>query len=249
VQKRSWSFAVAPLGAPIGVTRWGHYGLPLLLFASAGGDSLEPERMQLIQALGPMIDSGHIKVYAVDGTAMRLLLAGSATPAQRVAALLGFDEWVGAGLVPEVRRDCHSDSLEMLACGCAFGAASALQALLRHPQLIRGAIGVSGTYDLVPWITPAPPAPAPDADTCAAVSPLQWPARPPQVADLAALASRSVTVACAAGDYENQDATTRMASRLREHGVVTRTELWGPEFNFGFASWRAMLPRFVGAWL
>ena len=242
MQKLSWSFSVAPLAAPVGVTRWGHFGTPVVLFASAGGDSLEPERLQLIQALGPLIDSGRIKVYAIDGAAMRVLLAGTATPAERARALFAFDEWVATGLAPQVHRDCHSDALELLACGCAFGAASALQALLRHPGLMRGAIGLSGTYDLRPWISA-------ELAVAMPVSPLQWPGAPPPAEQLARLRTRAVTLACTAGDYEDPAPTEAMAARLREHGISVNAQVWSPGFDFGFSSWRQMLPRFVSEWL
>src|SRR5579863_9767378 len=103
----SWSFTVPPLPAPIGVTRWGHFGMPVVLFASAGGDGLEAERLQIIAALAPLLEAGSIKVFAVDGTAMRVLLAGRAAPEARIQALRAFDEWVVNGLGPQVRRDCE----------------------------------------------------------------------------------------------------------------------------------------------
>jgi len=40
IQKNSWSFAVPLLPASVAVTRWGHYGTPLILFASAGAGSV-----------------------------------------------------------------------------------------------------------------------------------------------------------------------------------------------------------------
>jgi esterase/lipase superfamily enzyme len=246
--KNSWSFVVPQLAAPIGVTRWGHFGLPVVLFASGGGDSLEAERLQLIAALAPLLDAGRIKVYAVDGAAMRVLLAGNATPDARVQALRVFDEWVVSGLGPHVRRDSESDTLELLACGCALGAASAMQALLRDPQLFRGAIGLSGTYHLLPWLRPAP-AWAADAAGGADVSPLQAIARLPEGPPLARLRQRPVTLACTAGDYDDPAATQAMAQQLRACGITTRTDVCGHDFHFGFSSWCQMLPRFVGAWL
>ena len=243
--KNSWSFVVPELSAPIGVTRWGHFGMPVVLFASAGGDSLEAERLQIIAALAPLLDSRKVKVYAVDGAAMRVLLAGTAAPAARIQALRAFDEWVVSGLGPHVRRDCASDTLELLACGCALGAASALQALLRDPQLFRGAIGLSGTYDLLPWLAPAPACPGAAADA-ADVSPLQGFTRLSEGPQLARLRQRPVTLACTAGDYDDPLATGALARRLRERGITTRTDVWGQPFHFGFSSWCPMLPRFVG---
>jgi esterase/lipase superfamily enzyme len=222
--------------------------MPVVLFASAGGDSLEAERLQMVAALAPLLDSGKIKVFAVDGTAMRVLLAGTAAPDVRIQAAHTFDEWVVTGLGAHVRRDCENDAVELLACGCALGAASALQALLRDPQLFRGAIGLSGTYDLLPWLT-AGQARGADAGDGADVSPLHGLGWLPDGAQLKRLRQRPVTLACTAGDYDDAPATEAMAEQLRGRGIATRTDVWGPQFHFGFSSWCQMLPRFVGDWL
>ncbi len=51
------------------VARWGHYGVPVLLFPTAGGDAEEVERMHLFGALQPLIEAGRIKVYSCDSVA------------------------------------------------------------------------------------------------------------------------------------------------------------------------------------
>ena len=53
----------------ISLVRWGHWGQPVLLFPTAGGDAEEVERMHLIGALGPLIEAGRIKVYTCDSLA------------------------------------------------------------------------------------------------------------------------------------------------------------------------------------
>ena len=58
----------------IRLVRWGTWGVPVLVFPTAGGDAEEIERMQLIGALAPLIDGGRIKVYSCDNLAGRALL-------------------------------------------------------------------------------------------------------------------------------------------------------------------------------
>ena len=48
------------------LVRWGHFGRPVLLFPTAGGDAEEMERMLMIKALSPLINAGRIKVYSID---------------------------------------------------------------------------------------------------------------------------------------------------------------------------------------
>ncbi len=45
----------------ISLVRWGHWGQPVLLFPTAGGDAEESERFHLIGAIGHLIESGRIR--------------------------------------------------------------------------------------------------------------------------------------------------------------------------------------------
>ena len=56
------------------LVRWGHWGTPVLVFPTAGGDAEEIERMGLVGALWPLIEAGRIKVYSLDSLAGRAWL-------------------------------------------------------------------------------------------------------------------------------------------------------------------------------
>ncbi|MDH3433070.1 MAG: hypothetical protein OEM60_04400, partial [Gammaproteobacteria bacterium] len=58
------------------LVRWGHFGTPVLLFPTAGGDAEEVERFHLIRVLEPLIDEGRIKVYSTDSVAGRTWVSG-----------------------------------------------------------------------------------------------------------------------------------------------------------------------------
>ena len=49
----------------ITLARWGHFGVPVLVFPTAGGDAEEVERHHLVGHLGGLVDDGRIKVYSV----------------------------------------------------------------------------------------------------------------------------------------------------------------------------------------
>ena len=57
------------------LVRWGHWGQPVLVFPTAGGDAEEIERMQLVGSLWPLIEAGRIKVYSCDNLAGRAFAA------------------------------------------------------------------------------------------------------------------------------------------------------------------------------
>src|SRR5690349_24416740 len=77
MQREFWTWTSTRLTAPARVVRWGHFGTPVLLFPSAGGDCEEVERFHLVAALAALIDSGRIKVFSVAGIAARAWLRGT----------------------------------------------------------------------------------------------------------------------------------------------------------------------------
>src|SRR5262245_51019099 len=84
MQRESWTWTSERLPVPARVVRWGHFGTPVLLFPTAGGDAEEVERFHLVGALRELMDKGRIKVFAVEGVAARTWLKGSCAPAQCV---------------------------------------------------------------------------------------------------------------------------------------------------------------------
>jgi esterase/lipase superfamily enzyme len=71
MQKVVWTWKSQWLREPARMARWGHFGTPLLVFPTAGGDFEEIERFQLIAAVGQLIEGGRIKVYALDAPMIR----------------------------------------------------------------------------------------------------------------------------------------------------------------------------------
>jgi esterase/lipase superfamily enzyme len=234
MQKETWSWASARLAtlphptfpasvapgtqATARVSRWGHYGTPVLLFPSAGGDIEEVERFHLVGSIKGLVESGRVKVFSVDGLAAHAWLRGTATTAQCVASQRVFEEFVYEEVVPLIRRDCHSDTIEILTAGAAFGAFSAAAMLCRYSNVFRGAIALSSTFDLAKFL----PEPSHAA------------ARP-----------RFVQIASGEGDFEQPLLSRQLAQALTSFGVPNRLDLWGRNFPHSWSTWREMLPKYL----
>lgn len=223
------------LSAPARITRWGHFGTPVLLFATAGGDFEEVERFHLVGALRELLDAGRIKVFSVDGLAARTWLRGTHTPEHCAQIQESFDAYIDSEVVPLIRKDCHSDTIEIIGAGAALGAYNAVAMLRRSPAVFRMAIGLSGVYDLSRYLTAGftPALPSVSLENLGA-SP-----------DIDRLRSRFVLLATGEGDYETPVDSKRMAGVLDAARVPARLEMWGPAYAHGWNSWRAMLPRFL----
>ena len=63
----------------ITLARWGHFGVPVLVFPTAGGDAEEVERHHLVGHLAGLVEDGRIKVYCCDSVAGKAMTATTAT--------------------------------------------------------------------------------------------------------------------------------------------------------------------------
>lgn len=239
--QESWIWNSTRLSGPARVARWGHFGAPVLLFPSAGGDFDEVQRFQLIEALRELIDSGRIKVYSVDGVAARAWLRGthSAEHCARIQTL--YDEYIDEEVVPLIRRDCQSDAIEIVSAGVAIGACSALAALCRKPAVFRVAIGLSGIYELSKYLTCGL---APPLEPLLPLYALRHLAEGPHAETLR---RRFVLLASGTGEFESPTESQRMSEALSAAGIANNLELWGPTFAHCWNTWRQMLPRYLAA--
>ncbi len=226
------------IGQEIGLVRWGHWGVPVLLFPTAGGDAEEVERMHLIAALGPLIDAGRIKVYSCDSIAGRALAGGWGSVEQRCRLLNRYQEAVAEEVGPAIRADCGGD-VAAIAAGASLGAFMAVAVTCRYPWLFRTAIGMSGTYDLErlfgfggteDYYFSAPLSFLPNLDGG------------PQ---LDALRRRFVVLAYGQGRWESPEESWRMAGVLGGQGVANRVDPWGEDCDHDWPSWRRMLPVYL----
>ncbi len=227
------------LHSGVTVARWGHYGVPVLLYPTAGGDAEECERFELIRALAPLIDDGRIKVYSCDSIAGRTWLSEHVSGRDRAAMQLGFDGFVIDELVPAIRHDCRSQDAEIITAGASFGAFNALAAICRHPFVFRAAVCMSGTYDLDRWMKGEW---SEDYYFC---SPLHFLPNLPEGSILDRLRQRFVLLASGEGRWEAPGEAWRVAHALGSKGIPNRVDLWGPDVDHDWETWRRMLPGYL----
>ncbi len=221
------------------VARWGHYGLPVLLFPTAGGDAEECERFLMIKALGPLLEAGRIKVYACDSVAGRTWVSGDGSGGHRAWVQNAFDGFVHRELVPAIRTDCRSDDVEIITAGASIGAFNALASICRHPEVFKAAICMSGTYDLSRFM---------DGEHTLDFhfsSPLHFLPGLGESAQLARLRERFIVLATGEGRWESPGESWKAAHVLGHKGVPNRVDLWGAQYDHDWPTWRDMLPQYL----
>jgi esterase/lipase superfamily enzyme len=222
------------LNGQLTLNRWGEMGQPVLVFPTAGGDAGEVERFGLVSALSSLLAEGRVKVYSVDSVAGRAWMNGD-DPLHAAWLQNQFDQAIRWEVVPAIHAD--TGDFPIIAAGASIGAYNAVASVCRHPDVFGAAIGMSGTYDLEPWLRGS------WSDDFYFSSPLHY---LPDLdgTGLAELKKRFVLLATGTGDYENPSESWRMAAVLGEKGVPNRVDNW-PGWSHDWPTWRSMLPNYL----
>jgi esterase/lipase superfamily enzyme len=230
------------MGCEATLARWGHFGQPVLVFPTAGGDAEEIERWKVIHVLRPLIDEGRIKIYSCDSVAGRVWFGKEGTPRHRMWMQNQFHQYVKHEVVPAIRRDCGDSDVPIWTTGASIGAFHAVATVCRFPDIFHRALAMSGTYNIMRFIEVDDHTPEYFVS-----SPLQF---VPTLSGphLDALRKRLIVFASGDGRAENMGETWAMAQTLGAKGIPNRVDPWGPEWHHDWPTWRAMLPKYLDEW-
>ena len=239
MQKQHWTWNSDRLPEPARVVRWGHFGTPVLLFPTAGGDYEEVERFHLVGSVAELVDAGRIKIYSIDSVAGKHWVQGGEPPeyCSRVQNL--FDAFVYHEVAALIRSDCQTPDLEIIAAGASIGAFNAAATVCRHPDAFRLAIAMSGTFDLSKYLNGRM-----NLDFYYS-SPLHYLPSLEDGPQLARLRERLILLPTGQGKWEDVGESWRLANLLGGKGVPNRVDLWGREWDHNWETWRAMLPKYL----
>jgi esterase/lipase superfamily enzyme len=227
------------LHSEITVVRWGTFGLPVLVFPSAGGDAEEIERFGLIDACAPLLAEGKVKLYSVDSVAGQAMILNKDSVEHQMWLLNQFHECIRWEVLPAIQTDLGGQAIDVITTGASIGAFNAVAVLCRYPDAFGTAIGMSGTYRIERFYNEA------WSEELYVSAPLQF---LPGLngAHLDRLRSRQVILASGEGAHEDVGESWRMADVLGTKGIPNRVDNWGPQYEHDWPTWHRMLPQYLG---
>jgi esterase/lipase superfamily enzyme len=222
----------------ITVMRWGAVGTPVLVFPSAGGDAGEIERHGLVDACGPLLAEGRVKLYSVDSVAGQAMVTKAGSTEYRMWLLNQFHECIRREVVPAIHADLGGQALDVITAGASIGAFNAVALLCRYPDVFGAAIGMSGSYRIERFYDEA------WSQDLFYSAPLQFVPglEGPQ---LDRLRQRWAVLASGEGEWEDVGESWRMAEVLGAKGIPNRVDNWGPDWDHQWPTWRQMLPQYL----
>lgn len=222
----------------IGMARWGHFGVPVLVFPTAGGDAEEIERQHLVAACGPLIESGRVKLYSCDSVAGRAMLTNAGAPEYRMWLLNQFHSAIRHEVVPAIRNDLDGHEVPIIVAGASIGAFNAVAAVCRYPDVFSAAVAMSGTYRLQRFLEGR------FSQDLYFASPIDF-VPGLEGAQLELLRQRMIILASGEGAWEDIGESWAIADVLGGKGVPNRVESWGHDWEHDWGTWRHMLPHYL----
>lgn len=140
---RWWS---KDLGRDMEMLVFGHAGSSTLVFPTSCGRFFDFEDRGMVGAVREKLENGQLQLFCVDSVDCESWYNRSISPARRVARHIQFEKYLLHDVLPLMHgKNPHS---QPLTAGCSFGGYHAVNLVLRHPELFRGFISMSGAFDL-----------------------------------------------------------------------------------------------------
>jgi esterase/lipase superfamily enzyme len=218
------------------IASYGHFGFAILLIPTAAADYLEYERFQLIDAIAPFINSGKCRVFSIDSMNKESWMNNQMLPEHKAIRHNQFNNYVFNEVVPFIRSST-SDETMIYTCGASFGALHAMNLFMKRPDIINGAISMSGVYDLTEYTKGF------WDDQVFYNSPVHY---IPSLNDNWYLdkikASHHIHIYSGSGNFEDPEASKKFAGILYTKGIWYDLDVWGPDIHHDWPTWRSMLP-------
>ncbi len=240
MDKKVSSWHSPSLGKEMPIVSYGHFGFALLLVPTAAADYLEYERFQMIDALSPFINEGKLKVYSIDSINKESWLNNEMLPEHKAIRHNQFNQYVYNEVVPYIRNDSGTDTMVYIS-GASFGALHSMNLFLKRPDIINGAISMSGVYDLTEYTKGY------WDEQVYYNSPLHY---IPNLNDAWYMdkikASGHIHIYTGSGAHEDPASNRKFSEVLWNKGIWHDLGIWGEDINHDWPTWRAMLPHIIG---
>ncbi len=220
------------------VAVYGYYGYALLLFPTSYSDYTEFERSSLIDSITDLIDSGTIKVFAINSINNECWLNKDMMPEDKAARHQQYNYYLIDEVVPYI-NECCGGNVPIITSGASFGAFHAANTFFRRPDLFAGVIAMSGFYDLKIYAEEY------FDDNVYFNSPVDYLLNLTDEHVLSHMRNKNIIIASGQGEKEDPDAARQLSQILNSKGIGNWLDIWGPDMVHDWSTWCGMLPHFL----
>lgn len=240
MERRTTSWFSPSLQMEMPLVAYGHAGQTLLMLPTAAADYLEYERFYLVDSIKPFIEHGKIRAYSINSVNRWSLLNEQMPPKLKAELLTRYDRYIIDEVLPLIRNE-NGEGARPITTGASLGAFLAANEYFKHPDLFRGVIAMSGSYDIRSYLNDH------YDDNVYFNNPTDYLSNLNDEHYLPILRrADSIYILSGQGSYEDPKRSQQLSDILNSKGIPHTLDLWGPEVNHDWPWWRKMLPHVLG---
>ena len=240
MERRTTSWFSPNLNIEMPLVAYGHAGLPLLMLPTAAADYLEYERFYLVDAIRQFIEQGRVRAYSINSVNRWSLLNEQMPPQMKAELLTRYDAYITEEVLPLIRNE-NGEGARPITTGASLGAFLAANEYFKHPDLFRGVIAMSGSYDIRSYL---------DGyydDNVFFNNPVDYLSGLNDDHFLPILRKAdAIYIMSGQGSYEDPKRSQQLSEILEAKGIPHTLDLWGADVNHDWPWWRKMLPHVLG---
>jgi esterase/lipase superfamily enzyme len=238
MERRTTSWHSPNLGMEMPIVAYGHSGYPLLMFPTAAADFLEYERFYLVDSIKYHIEAGRLRAYSINSVNRYSLMNDKAPPWVKAELLSRYDRYITDEVLPLIRNESGGQS--PLVTGASMGAYLSANTYFRHPDVIRGMIAMSGSYDVRAYFDGF------HNDQVYFNNPVSYLSNLDDDYFLPRLRhADAIVILTGQGAYEAPERSRELSSILRSKGIPHTLDVWGYDVDHDWPWWRKMLPYWL----
>jgi esterase/lipase superfamily enzyme len=238
VEQHGWHSS--RVGRGMGLRVYGHYGSPILVFPTSGGDEREYEGQGMLDALGHHVDAGKVKLFCVGSVNHESWYNKQAHPRHRSWMQAMYDGYVADEVVPFIYEHCRTPGIGITTTGASFGAYHAVNSLFKHPHVFRGCLALSGVYDIKRFMD------GDYDDNCYFNNPIDYVANLSDPWYLHHLGQDDIRLVTGCGPFEDSGPTYRFSDVLESRGIGHSVDDWGPDGGHDWPYWKRQMNEYIG---
>ena len=216
----------------------GHWGPPMILFPTSGGDAGEYERQSLIGAIGDLIDAGRVKTYSVNLNHWDAFANRRAHPFHRSWMQRHYDAYIRHEVIPFIYSQCQAN-VPVWTMGASLGAYHAANTLFKYPDIVKRCFALSGVYDMKAFMDGA------YDENFYFNNPVDYLANASDPWMLGHLATCDIHIATGSGPWEQSGESYRLSQVLASRGIHHHLDDWGPLGGHDWPYWKHQMREYL----
>jgi len=238
MERRITSWQSPNLGMEMPLVAYGHAGYPLLMFPTAAADFLEYERFHLVDSIRHLVEAGRVRAYSINSVNRYALMNEQAPPHVKAELLSRYDRYITDEVLPFIRHEAGGQS--PITTGASMGAYLSANTYFRHPDVVRGVVAMSGSYDVRAYFDGY------SDDNVYFNNPVSYLLNLDDDYFLPCLrAADAIVILTGQGAWEAPQRSRDLSNILRAKGIPHTLDVWGHDVDHDWPWWRKMLPYWL----